>query len=304
MKQREPWRHPLKKTGRWTGLQTFEVTPFVFNGRLYRLENHKKSSEIADAKVRERFLKDSVRIRDVAEGTIVAEPLTGFYFGIAFVHGGEVHVLAGKQRPEGWWRIREAYLTRSRDLRTWSEPVKVLEAEGGEHMFNFGLCHDGTRFVLLYETDDPQWPKFTFKYCESVDLLSWRRIENALYGTHKYVGGPALYCFDGWYYTLFLNEEEPGKHLWATRLTRSRDLCHWEDAPADRPFLFPDRALETEPARWPGVFECNASDAELCAWSDGTIVYFCGGDQYNASDLQEARFEGPPAHLLATFYEK
>ncbi len=296
------WHHPLSRTARWTGVQAFEVTPFVFNGRLYRLENHKKSNETANAPVRDRYLEDSVRIRDVETDQIIAEPLTGFYFGIAFVYGGIVHVIAGKQRPEGWWRIREAYLTVSRDLRSWSEPVKILEAQDDEHIFNFGLCHDGRRFVLLYETDDRRWPKFTFKYCESSDLRTWRRIKNAFYGTDKYVGGPALYYYDGWYYTLFLNEEDKGKHLWATRLTRSLDLRRWEDAPDDRTFLYPNATIETDPERRPGIFECNASDAELCVWNGGTLVYFCGGDQYNVIDLQEARFNGPPGELLAEFF--
>ncbi|MEI8062638.1 MAG: alpha-L-fucosidase [Verrucomicrobiota bacterium] len=202
----------------------------------------------------------------------------------------------------------------SDDLVKWTPPVTVIEAEGDEHLFNTAVCHDGHRFILLYETDDKQWTPFTFKYCESNDLVHWRRIPGAVYGREKYVGGPALYFEGGWFYTLYLQDLNGySGGTWETRVTRSRDLLHWEDAPVERPFLAPDlsrvfthqhRGLfaDQQPSQPVQVREINASDAEICYWQGQTLVYFNGGDQQTCGDLQQAEFNGTPRELLERFY--
>ena len=154
---------------------------------------------------------------------------------------------------------------------------------------------------MLYETDDKSWPKFTFKHCESDDLVHWRKIPEALYGTDKYVGGPALYFEDGWYYTLYL--EDLGGGYYETRITRSRDLVDWQDAPENRAFLTFDPDRYTNPIHYPEVRELNASDVELCEWKGKTIIYFNGGDQLNCGDVQLAEFDGSPKELFAYFFE-
>jgi alpha-L-fucosidase len=187
-------------------------------------------------------------------------------------------------------------------LITWTAPEVVIRSEGGERLFNNSVCHDGKRFVLLYETDDKRWPAFTFKYSESTDLVHWKQIPGALYGTDKYVGGPALYSEGGWYYTLYLEALEGRKY--ETRITRSKDLLSWEDAPEDRPFLSYDYEHRPDPIRFPDVREISASDAELCEFGGKTIVYFNGGDQLGVGDLQWAVFEGSHRELLESFFQE
>jgi alpha-L-fucosidase len=177
----------------------------------------------------------------------------------------------------------------------------VLEAEGAEQIFNVAVCRGSDRFVLLYETNDAKYPPFTFKYCESDDLVHWRRIPGALYGTDKYVGGPALYFEGGWYYTLYL-EALPNTE-YETRITRSRDLKSWQDAPPGRPFLTFDRSKKNLPLRPPELHETNASDPELCYFKGKTIVYFTGSDQLVAGDLQRAEFDGTPRELFEHFFQ-
>lgn len=309
------WKNPLKKKGTVV-LEMGETTPFVFNDRLYRLENWQKFLAVPSALPAERFMEDEVRIWDVDSGGVVSIPFVGYSFGFAFVWDGQVYVFATKHIADRPWRTcTEIDVIFSSDLIHWTSPKTVINAEpvirngktDREHLFNTAVCRDKEKFVLLYETDDPQWPAFTFKYCESRDLINWKRIPDAVYGRDKYVGGPALYFEGGWFYTLYL--EDLGGYsggTWETRITRSCDLVHWEDAPPNRHFLAPDLTRIFEYDRGGKVVkvkEINASDAELCYWKGKTLVYFGGGDQQTSGDLQQAEFDGTPRELLEYFYE-
>ena len=231
--------------------------------------------------------------------------LTGHSFGMAFVWEDRVYVFSAAHPANTQWRtVTEITLTTSDDLLTWTTPEVVLRAETGEYLFNVAVCRGPDRFIMLYETNDRRWQPFTFKYCESTDLRHWTLIPDAIYGREKYVGGPALYYEGGRYYTLYL-QDLGGK--WETRITRSVDLIHWEDAPVDRPFLTfdPDRPFSYwHQGELRTVREINASDAELCEWRGKTLVYFNGGDQQSAGDLQLAEFDGPPWLLLETFFSE
>jgi alpha-L-fucosidase len=299
------WANPLVKKGTLSR-EMGETTPFVYAGRLYRVENWQKYFDIPGSNPGDRYMEDEVRLRDMETDRIVSVPFVGHSFGYAFVWEERVYVYALRHRSGPWREFTEIDLTVSSDLRHWSEPETVIRAEGPEHLFNVAVCRGADRFILLFETNDPRWPPFTFQYCQSTDLVHWDRIPKALYGREKYVGGPALYYAGGWYYTLYLQDLDGyAGGTWETRLTRSRDLLHWEDAPLGRPFLAPDRSrvfTYEHFGRKVEVREVNASDAELCYWQGKTIVYFNGGDQQTSGDLQLAEFEGTPQELFERFY--
>jgi alpha-L-fucosidase len=294
-----PWSHPLIKRGK-LGSPLVEVTPFVFRDRLYRLENWQMQWEFPGSADGTACQQDQVRIRDLATGTVVATPLTGYGLGLAFVWEDRVHVFAGHWGAGAKWNITEIALTTSTDLTHWTTPEIVLRASPDEKLFNVGVCRGDGKFVLLVESNDPRWPPFTFKYFTSTDLRSWQPVPDAIYGHDKYVGGPALYHEGGWYYTLYL--EALSGPRYETRVTRSRDLVHWTDAPAGRPFLTFDTAQPVHPLRSTTIRESNASDAELCFWQGRTLVYFTGGDQQVCGDLRWAEFNGTPRELLEAFY--
>jgi alpha-L-fucosidase len=295
------WTNPLAKKG--VVPETYsESTPFVFRDRLYRLENFRKQQETPEKPVEYRFHEDGFRIRDVELNRVISVPLLNHYFGTAFVWEDRVYAFAGYLgEDDNWWHIRRIVMISSNDLITWSAPKVAIESERGERIFNNGVCHDGDRFVMLYETDDERWPSFTFKYCQSQDLVNWERIPDAFYGVDKYVGGPALYHEGGWYYTLYV-EALPDRR-YETRVTRSKDLLSWEDAPEDRPFLAYDYEHRPDPIRCPDIREISASDAELCEYRGKTLVYFNGGDQLGVGDLQLAEYEGLPRNLLEAFFK-
>lgn len=305
---RNHWTHPLGRRVT-VSREMGETTPFVFGDRLYRVENWQKFLDLPGSVPGERFMEDQVRIWDVESGKVVSVPLAAHSFGSAYVHNGRVYVFAARHEADRPWRhVRFISMTSSDDLVNWTPPATVIEAEGQEALFNTAVCHDGRRFVLLYETNDQRWPAFTFKYCESNDLVHWRRIPDAVYGREKYVGGPALYFEGGWFYTLYLQDLDGySGGTWETRVARSRDLLHWEDAPVERPFLAPDKNrvfTYHHFGRHAQVREINASDAEFCHWRSKTLVYFNGGDQQTCGDLQQVEFDGTPQELLERFYEE
>lgn len=294
------FENPIQKQGR-LGSPLVETSPFVFQDKLYLLENNQRFWDVPGSQPGDYFHEDEVRIKDLASGTRIAVPLKNHGFGTVLTWKDRVYVFAGnfgKEKP--WRQITEISMTSSKDLINWTQPKTVVKASGEEFFFNTAVCRGKDSFVLLYETNDNRWKPFTFRYMESTDLENWQPIPDALYGIDKYVGGPALYYEAGWYYTLYLESLENG---YETRITRSEDLIHWEDAPVNRPFIAFDSSHKNIPLIDPDIRERNASDVELCYYEGKTILYFTGSDQTTAGDLQWATYAGTPAELFAHFFK-
>ena len=297
---RASWQSPLVDTAVLRDSLAVEVTPFVLRDRLYLLENVPKAKEFPYEIPQYRFHEDEIRIRDVAEDRVVSVVLRNHYFGSAFVWEGRVYVFAGDYgEDQPWWHITRIVMTSSEDLVHWTSPVTVIESENGEHLYNTAVCRGADAFILLYETNDAQWPPFTFKYCASPDLAHWERIPGAVYGRDKYVGGPALYYEGRCYFTLYLHALGGA---YETRVTRSHNLIDWEDAPADRPFLAVDPDFAPQPELFPDVRELSVSDPDMCAWQGKTLVYYFSGNQQGQGVLKLAECAGTPCNLLEGFY--
>ena len=297
----DDWRNPIVKKG-YLHLPVCEASPFVFKGKLYRLESWQKYWELPGLPAPgTQYHEDCVRVYDTETNKVVSVAMVNHGFASIFVWEGRVYVFSsnwGQDKP--WRKASEIEMTSTDDLVHWTTPVVAVHAEPGENLYNVAVCRGKDQFVLLYETDDPKYVPFTFKYYSSTDLKTWARVPDAFYGRDKYVGGPAIYFEGGMYYTLYL-QDLGGK--WETRITRSKDLVHWEDAPAGRAFLTPDYSHDHLPLRPANIKEDNASDAELCAWDGKTFIYFCGSDQQYAGDLQWAEFDGSPRQLLEYFFK-
>jgi len=297
------WQNPLQECTLVAGVRS-EVTPFVFRDRLYRLENFVRFHDFPGTTPEYRFHEDGFRIRDVAGDRIISIPLLNHYFATAFPWEGRVYVFAGDYGEDlPWWHIRRTVMISSDDLITWTKPQVVLEADPDERLFNYAVCHARGKFYLLYETDDQRWPPpFTLRFCVSDDLLHWQKLgPEYLYGQGKYTGGPALYFdeIEDWFYCLYL--EDLG-HGWETRVTRSRDLRTWHDAPPDRPVVTFDPQREIDPATWPGVKEASASDLELCEFHGNTVAYWINGDQQGAMVEYTGTIDGPLVKFLRAFF--
>ncbi len=296
----DDWTNPIRYLGK-LGSPLVEVTPFVFQDRFYLLENWQKQWEHPGSPDGDLIEQDEIRIRDMAEDRVVSTPLVGHGLGMAFVHDGRVYVFGGDWGTGEKWQITQIEMVSSDDLIHWTDPVVVLEAEPQEKFFNVSVCRGPENFVLLVESNDPAWPTFTFKYFTSDDLLEWKRVPGAEYGRDKYVGGPALYHEGDWFYTLYL--QSLGKRRYETRVARSKNLVDWQDAPANRPVATFNPENKVHPLRPDDIRETNASDLECCYWDGKTRIYYTGGDQRFAGDLQHAEYDGTPQELLEHFFE-
>ena len=299
------WIHPKFEEHATVTTQASEVTPFVWKQRLYTLENYQRFMDFPGQRPDYRFHEDGCYIRDVETGQRLCYPWRNHYFSTMNVFGGRLVLVGGdygQDRP--WWHIKEMQMMTSTDLTTWSTPVTILTANERENLFNNAIVFDGRRFILLYETDDPALgPKFTFRFAESHDLLHWEKLpDTQIYGRGKYVGGPALYFHGGYYYLLYLAETFGKPGHWDTRITRSRDLENWEDAPEGRSFVYPNHARITNPALAPEVCEINASDVEMIEYKGVVHIWWCGGNQNGVDDLQHAVFRGTQRQLLEAFF--
>lgn len=297
MRWRVPWKNQkvVRKSGG-------EVTPFFFKGKFYLLENFFASSFLYPGhEAKYCYHEDGFMVREMDSDRIVSIPLLNHYFASAIVSGNRVHVFAadyGQDQP--WWQITRLIMITSEDLITWSAPVQIVASQGEEHLFNSAVDFDGQRYVLLYETDDSRWTPFTYKFIESTDLVNWHPVPNAIYGTDRYVGGPSMYFVNGFFYVLYLEQR---KGFYETRVTRSRDLVSWEDAPDDRPFLTPDMTYKTNPELYPEVVEINASDPEMIERDGKVWVWWNGGNQAGCSDLKFAEYDGSMQTLLESFFK-
>jgi len=89
------WTHPVDNRQVISKQYGGEPTPFVFKGRLYRLENQMRSKDFPKEIPLHRFHEDGFRIRDVETDSIISIPLINHYFATAFVWDNRVHVFCG-----------------------------------------------------------------------------------------------------------------------------------------------------------------------------------------------------------------
>ncbi len=300
-----PWPSPLKKQG-YLGSPLVEVTPLPFRGKLYLLECWRSKWNWPDKPSDTATSHSEMWMAHLPEGPehydkrkYLSRVMQHRTLGTAIVWDDRVYVHAVTAPSSGGGQ--EVYMTWSDDMEQWADPVKVLDSPQGS-IFNVAVTRDEHGMVFLWETNGYGRP-FTMCYGrvkEPTDPWNPGIIEGARYSMGKYTGGPALYYEGGWYYTLYL--ESLGGGRYETRITRSKDLKAWQDAPANRPFVTFDPQRTGLPLRPEQAKECNASDAELCYFDGRTIVYFTGSDQQVGGDLQWATYDGTPRELLEAFF--
>lgn len=293
------WETPFKS---WQKLDSAalpgEVTPFVFKGERYRLENVLAHFLTPGSQVGSRHAENHFRIRRESDDRLISIPLLNHYFCSAFVWNGRCYCFAQDQESGG----SRLNMISSDDLISWTAPECILDLGGdGTFICNSSVTFDGERFVLLYECNDPRFPVYTFRFLASADLVHWERLPDALCVDKKYGGGPALYWINGFYYVTFVDlfiHPLERRLAFRTSLTRSRDLIHWEEAPEERPVLLPDFSSRPDPEGHPDIYDVNASDAEFIQEEDKVRVYYISGNQWGVSDNRTALFTGSLQELF------
>jgi alpha-L-fucosidase len=237
--------------------------------------------------------------------------MKGYGFASALVWDGTLYVFAGRDTGEP--HTRDVNMSKTDDLVNWSEPRKLVVPDNpDEYVYNQSVCYDGRRFAMAYEI--PNGPActpcnpYTTRFATSDDLGTWTKLPEAIYGTHRFAGCPALRYAGGYYYMLYATDLPP-RHWFETWLTRSKDLVHWEDAP-HKPVIAPDPTRNVHPDCPPhsdshcpaNGKEINASDPDLVEWQGKVRVYFTGGCQHWGGDLQYAEFGGTMQEFFESYY--
>jgi len=290
-----------------------ECTPLVWHGRLYRLEQVDATrGAVPSAQVIDRvhFL-----IRDAATGAVVSRFGHRHYYCSAYVENETVYVTATRIVPDSvLYGSDTIVLFESTDLVHWSE--RILLQHKGWRYFNTSVVHDGERYVMLMESDQPKEAAgehpFTFFFAVSPDLVHWECLPAETgYPWNRYGGGPKLHWCGGYYYLISVTSIYD--MIYTNFIYRSKDLINWEIGKYN-PFLMPsnedmtvaENAAEITPELADDIhthYHCNNSDVDFCEFGGKTIINYLTGDQLGFYNIAEAEYDGSIQQLLENFFD-
>lgn len=283
-----------------------EVSPFVFGGKLRRLELVDDSRGLAagDPSIH-------AQIRDVATGEVLSCFGGNCYYYSAFVDGGRVYVTATERNVEaGEFCGSRIRLFGSDDLVHWEE--RVLVERPGWKFFNTTLTKGPDGYLLALETNTPkEWVPFTLVFATSKDLAGWEFLgDEYAYPKDRYCGGPFLFWREGFYYLSLVTSERGG---YTTTIWRSRDLKSWEGAAANPILTWEDPGERNIAPHAAGIDDglaaqirdrkiCSASDLEFCEFEGCVRLNYIIGDQAGFYYTVESGFRGTLDELLAHWF--
>lgn len=285
-----------------------ECSPFVFKGRLMRME-------LADPSRGRDAKNDAICavIRDVETGRIVGRTGEGCYYQSASVEGDTVYITATKRIPGRNDTCGDTILLfESKDLVNWTS--RELLSRPGWNFYNSTLTKGPDGYVIALESDNLKHARryFTMFFATSKDLRTWTFLpDEKAYPKHRYCGGPFLKYVDGWYY-LSLVTEMPCER-WCTYLFRTKDFSEWESGRYNPMLMWSDedrRVAEKSADITPELaerirtgFVCNASDAEFCEFKGRTCIDYLVGDQRGFYFMAEAWYDGSLKEFLERQFE-
>ena len=281
-----------------------EATPFVFGGKVYRLD------WVRTRYKGNRLGTDYLHVADRETGDEVSAFGAGHRFACAFVEGDTVHVAGTKYERDGErWRNHEVTIFASRDLATWEQWTALDDPRYG--IFNTSLCRAGDRYALMFEIDRPPEETgvpFTARFAFSDDLRAWEVTPpECLYALGRYTAPHCLRWHDGWFYDFYLEAVEGG---YEQCVVRSRDLIAWESSPLnpvlrasdeDRKIANP-RLTAAERERIASAVNINNSDIDLCEHDRRVLITYSWGNQKGVEHLAEAVYDGPLAEFLTGWF--
>ena len=297
----------IKKLG-WCSPNS-EMTPFVWNGRLMRLE-------LCWQREGDRYVDVFSIIRDVKSGEVISRVADGMCFTSGYLEGDTMHVLAtvGEAPTYAGDTIK---IYSSKDLVSWDE--RILFKRDGWQFFNTALAKGDDGYVLLLEVgdspeDDPG-KTFTAYFAKSDDLVSWEMLPfDTAFPKDMYCGAPYMRYSEGYYY-IFLMLPLPFRRF-AYYVFRTKDFSVVEVA-KHSPFLLPsadDRLIsengkrilmsDYERERFEHGFCCNNCDIDMCEFEGKTYFNYLTGNQWGtAGYMCEAEYDGPIAEFLEAFFK-
>jgi len=273
------------------GLDLCESTPFVFHGKLCRLEWFRNGS--------------TLRIMDHDTHREMSRFGAKHRFPCAFVTKDTVLVVGTKETHEWYGDTLTEFM--SKDLVTWTE--RVLFNKPGMGICNTSLCHAGDRYVMSIEQTSPAG--FPARFIESRDLVTWTLLpDECRHQLGRYNAAHCLRWHSNWFYLFYLEEGRPRGY--EQYVSRSRDLVRWETSPLN-PVLAasPEDKLVLNPlltekdrADIAKNGDTNNSDIDFCEFHDRLIINYCWGTQGGPGHeyLAEAEFAGTEEEFCAGWF--
>lgn len=282
-----------------------EMTPFVWNGRLMRMEllDDEKGKNVPEA-------QSCACIRDVESGNIISTLANDSYYHSAYIENEVVYVLGVDIKERGTIRVYE-----SRDLVNWTN--NVLLSNPGWLYFNTALTKGPDGYVILMEAGEPKeyvgpYP-FTFFFATSPDMKSWTFMDYSKgFSKDRYMGGPWMRYCDGWYYVISVTEL-PCQH-YTNYIYRTKDFEDWYVGYYN-PILMPDNrdriisphAVDFSEDYLKAItttgFNINNSDIDMCDWNGKVYINYTCGNQRGYYYMCEAEYDGTVADFLKSYFE-
>lgn len=266
-----------------------ETTPFVFQGKAYRLE----------------WLRSAgcLRVMDRATGQELSRFGARHRFPCAFVEGDTVYVV-GTLENQGWYGSTLTLFT-SRDLAQWTDRTIFNDPKVG--ICNTSLCKARDRYVMSIELTSPSG--FPARFLESKDLGQWSLMpDTCRHQLGRYNAAHCLRWHDGWFYLFYLEADKP--HGYEQYVTRSRDLTHWESSPLN-PVLAasPEDKIIANPSLTDAqrssiekAADRNNSDIDFCEFNGRLLINYSWGNQNGTEFLAEAEYAGTQTSFLTGWF--
>ncbi|MDP6961102.1 MAG: hypothetical protein QF595_06245 [Dehalococcoidia bacterium] len=252
-----------------------ELSPLIWKKQLCHLECVRPGR---GGKISDYYLL----LRNAETGEELSHFAEGYGLASAYVHDDVFYAFASRWEEDAW---NDIPLFCCSDLIHW-EGRKVVDQEGGEHLFNSSVCSGPDGFVMAYESNDPTYPAFTTKFVRSNDLQNWQKIPEAIFGTNRHTANPCIRYSRSYYYMLYLEHRKP-RHYFETYITRSPDLIYWETSVAN-PILVPENTDE-------GI---NTSDPEIVELDGRTHLLLCRRRPTHQGERQASRLSRYFAEFL------
>ena len=281
-----------------------ESSPFVWNGKLMRLENEDPTRQYSiDAPIH-------TIVREWDTGKIIARFGEEIIFSSFYMEDGVAYVIGSSRKSQDTILIYE-----SRDLIHWSEPRVLLQRPGWNYC-NTAMVKGPDGYVLLLEADSRGVSEeiakavghfYTYFFATSPDMVNWIHLElHKCYNPDRYSGAPWMAYHDGWYYVINLIEM-PGP-IYTSYLSRTKDFDTWYLGKYN-PILLPSEedkqispnAVGPSEELWEEIktaYVSSNADIDMCEFEGQTRIVYNVGNQLGFYYLAEAIYDGPLGEFL------
>lgn len=288
-----------------------EPTPFVWNGKLMRLEwiNPNNNPDPILNLNGGASSGSPAGIRDCESGKFISYVGGDIVFPSGYLEGDTMYVLGVVIGKRDTVRIYE-----SKDLINWTS--RDLFTNPGWCYFNTSLTKGPDGYVLCIEAVEPAehvGEPFTMFFVTSPDLKEWSFMDYDLgYSKERYMGGPWMKYSEGYYYLITVTALPCRRYT--NYVYRTKDFYTWEVGYYN-PLLSPseeDRAIsknahfdlnERVKEKIKTGFLSSSSDIDLCDYNGKTYINYLLGNQVGFCYTAEAVYDGTLAEFLKSLFE-